>query len=209
MVSDRFLVNSDAGRMAAAQYVAENYTRQSGLSRHDALRVSLLVEETLGMVKGMLRDFYGQLWFEGDDRQCSIHLEATADIDSDRKHELLSMSTSGRNAAAKGFMGMLGDVISSALHNYGDAMSVAYGCGPAQYGVVMPGVPATMDCCDIMPVWTLQQYRSNLEGEQSDDLERVAALENLEKSIVANLADDIIVGVKGDRIELIIKKTFH
>ena len=34
------------------------------------------------------------------------------------------------------------------------------------------------------------------------------AKQDLEKSIVANLADDIVVGVKGDRIELVITKRF-
>ena len=35
-----------------------------------------------------------------------------------------------------------------------------------------------------------------------------AALDELEKSIVARLADDVVVGVKGDRVDLIITKAF-
>ena len=127
MVSDKFMVNSDAGRMAAARYAADNYAWHAGLDRHDTLRLNLLVEETLGMVKAMVDDFYGQLWFSGDDSACEIHLEATANMDSGRKQELLSVSSSGRNASAKGFMGMLGDVISGALHNIGRAVDTAYG----------------------------------------------------------------------------------
>ena len=65
MVSDKFMVNSDAGRMAAAKFAADNYAWHAGLDKRDTLRLNLLVEETLGMVKAMVDDFYGRLWFSG------------------------------------------------------------------------------------------------------------------------------------------------
>ena len=63
-----------------------------------------------------------------------------------------------------------------------------------------------MGNADMMTVWTLQTYRDDLDQASDDDAE--AALDELEKSIVAKLADDILVGVKGDRINLVIKKQF-
>ena len=68
IVSDKFMVNSDAGRMAAARYATENFAWQAKLDKRDTLRLDLLVEETLGMVKTMLEDFYGQIWFTADGR---------------------------------------------------------------------------------------------------------------------------------------------
>lgn len=208
MVSDKFMVNSDAGRMAAARYATENFAWHAGLDRRATLRLSLLVEETLGMVKAMVDDFYGRVWFVGDADACEIHLEATADMDSDRKQELLSVSSTGRNAAARGFMGMLGDVISGALHNIGHAVDTAYGDTAVSGSVMAPAGLGTPDMYDLTPVWTLQQYKANVEKGrlESDALER--AKEDLEKSVVANLADDVVVGVKGDRIELVIRKRF-
>ena len=38
--------------------------------------------------------------------------------------------------------------------------------------------------------------------------EAEAALEDLEKSIVGQIADDVVVGIKGDRVEMIITKKF-
>ena len=208
MVSDKFMVNSDAGRMAAARYATENFARQAGLDRRATLRLSLLVEETLGMMKAMVDDFYGRLWFSGDDGACEIHLEATASMDSDRKQALLSVSSSGRNAATKGFMGMLGEVISNALHNIGQAVDTAYGKTVVSGSVIAPAGLGTPDLYDLTPVWTLEQYKANVEEGRlnADALEQ--AKEDLEKSIVANLADDVVVGVKGDRIELVIAKKF-
>ena len=157
------------------------------LDKRDAMRLDLLVEETLGMAKLMLDEFYGQLWFTAEDRTCEIHFEATADMDADRKAELLSVSSTGRNAAAKG----------STLD--------AYGRETMQYGIIhTPNISAPN--VDLVPIWTLQNYRDDLS--QARDGAADAALDELEKSIVARLADDIVVGVKGDRIDMIITKKF-
>lgn len=203
MKSEVFMLNSDAGRMAAARYAVEEFARSLNLERHEALRLDLLVEETLGMVKALVDDFYGQLWFEGQDKRCEIHLEATADMNTDRKEELLSMSSSGRNAAAKGFMATLRDVVSSAVHSFGRSMN-EYGREVARYGYVNPASADGFAVDAMVPIWTLQTYRSDLEGQG----EALEARDELEKSIVGNLADDVVVGVKGDRIELVIVKDF-
>ena len=206
MVSDKFMVNSDAARMAAARYATENFAWQIRLNRRDTLRLDLLVEETLGMVKSMVDDFYGQLWFENSGKTCEIHFEATANMDAARKQELLSVSRTGRNAAAKGFMAKLGEVISGAIFNFGQTMDT-YGQETMRYGIVhTPGT--LMPTMDVVPIWTLSAYRDNLDQARGSDDAADEAWDELEKSIVARLADDVIVGVKGDRIDLIITKTF-
>ena len=206
ITSDKFMLNSDTGRMAAARYATEDFARQIRLSKRDTLRLELLVEETLGMVKATLEDFYGQLWFTAKDGTCEIHFEATGDMDSVRKRELLSVSSTGRNAAAKGFMAKLGEMIFGALNGVGDTMD-AYGAEAIKYGVVH--TPETMmPTADMMPIWTLQTYRADLVKVGAEDNAAEAALEDLEKSIVARIADDVVVGVKGDRVDMIITKAF-
>ena len=206
MVSDKFMVNSDAGRMAAARYATESFAWQIKLNRRDTLRLDLLVEETLGMVKAMLEDFYGQLWFVNDESRCEIHLEVTGDVDSGIKRELLSVSSTGKNAAAKGFMARLGEFISEAVHGFGQTID-AYGQETIRYGIVH--TPNTMSPgMDMIPIWTLQTYKADLEEAKASQADAELALEDLEKSIVASLADDIVVGVKGDRVNLVITKEF-
>ena len=58
-----------------------------------------------------------------------------------------------------------------------------------------------------LPV-TFNDADLKLMGKAGDEQDAEAAMEDLEKSIVARLADDIVVGVKGDRVELIITKKF-
>ena len=205
MVSDKFMVNSDAERMAASRYATESFAWKAKLNKRDTLRLDLLVEETLGMVKATLEEFYGQLWFVENDRVCEIHLEVTGDMDSARKRELIDLSSSGTNAAARGFMSRVGEVITSILRGLGDSIDM-YGQETIRYGVVHTPYSAAPGM-DMTPIWTLQSYRSDLEQARGGDRE-AEALEDLEKSIVASLADDIVVGVKGDRVDMIITRKF-
>ena len=207
MKSDVFMLNSDAGRMAAARYATEGFARGLGLDKHETLRLDLLTEETLGMVKTMVNEFYGQLWFEVEGKRCEIHLQATADMNPDRREELLSVSSTGRNAAAKGFMGMLRDVLSGAVYSFGKSIN-DYGREMTRYGIVNPAGAGSLAVDAIVPIWTLNTYRTELEEQRDQDVDAGEALNELEKSIVGKLADDVIVGVKGDRIELVIVKDF-
>ena len=206
MVSEKFMVNSEAQRMAAARYATENFAWQIKLDKRDMLRLDLLVEETLGMIKAMLDDFYGQLWFVADGRVCEIHFEATANMDADKRRELVSVSSTGRNAASGGFMKKLGEMMSDMINGIGRTMD-AYGEETIRYGIVHTPDMMTPSV-ELVPVWTLKTYKSDLDLARDADSAAEEALEDLEKSIVARLADDVVVGVRGDRIDLIIKKAF-
>ena len=50
--------------------------------------------------------------------------------------------------------------------------------------------------------WSLSAYRQNLR----DDPGAEPALEELEKSIVAHLADEVTIGIHGQKIRLVIAK---
>ena len=208
MVSEKFMINSDDGRVAAANYVTEGFAEFAKLSRRDTLRLCLLVEESLGMVKAMVDEYFGQMWFDGDDKGCAIHMELVSNMNSDKKQELLSMSTSGQNASSKGFMGRLGEMVSRAMYNFGKAIDL-YGAETMRYGIVGTGGIETPSIYDMTPVWSLSQYRAGLEEQREDSDDANEAWDELEKSIVANLADDVVVGVKGDRVELVIVKKFQ
>ncbi len=208
MVTERLLINSDAQRIENATEATERFASAMNLDNHAALRLQLLTEETLGMVKSMVDEFYGQIWFEGEGTKCEIHLEATAIMDADKKSKIMSVSSTGRNALTHGFMSRLGEMISSALHSMGEAMDF-YGEETMRYGIIrsgdMSGAPALSD---MTPIWTLSNYRAVLSQEKETDTEADMAWDDLQKSIVAKLADDVVVGVKSDRIVMVITKDF-
>ena len=206
MVSDKFMLNSDAAHMAAARYATEDFASKAKLDKRDTLRLELLVEETLGMAKTMLDEFYGQIWFVADGKACEIHFEATADMNADKKDELLSVSSSGKNASTKGFMAKLGEVITGTLRSASRTMD-AYGQETMHYGIVH--TPTVLSAnSDMMTIWTLQTFRNGLDQARGANGAAEEAWDELEKSVVGKIADDVVVGVKGDRIDMIIKKRF-
>ena len=50
--------------------------------------------------------------------------------------------------------------------------------------------------------WSLYNYKTAVEDKEAD------ASAELERSIVAKLADDIIVGVRCNNVEIVVKKSF-
>ena len=55
-------------------------------------------------------------------------------------------------------------------------------------------------------IWSLAKYRQSVDEARASDQDTTEAWDELEKSIVASIADDVRVGVKGDTVELVIEK---
>jgi hypothetical protein len=56
---------------------------------------------------------------------------------------------------------------------------------------------------DYAYLWSLDQYRSTV-----DRSERAEEWDELEKSVIASVADDVVVGVKGKRADIVVIKKF-
>ena len=54
----------------------------------------------------------------------------------------------------------------------------------------------------------MEAYKEALEKRKETEEEAKEAWDELEKSIVANLADEVKVAVRGDNVELVIDKSF-
>ena len=57
--------------------------------------------------------------------------------------------------------------------------------------------------------WSLSTYRYQLMKHREEKTAAELALEELEKSIVAQLADEVTIGIHGHRIRLVISKRTH
>jgi hypothetical protein len=60
-----------------------------------------------------------------------------------------------------------------------------------------------VDSADYNYYWSLEQYKQEVEKEKQTD-----AWDELEKSVIASVADDVIVGVKGKKADIIVVKKF-
>ena len=56
---------------------------------------------------------------------------------------------------------------------------------------------------DYSYLWSLEQYRGTVKKEEKSE-----AWDELEKSVIASVADDVIVGVKGKLANITIVKKF-
>ena len=203
--SELYVNNTEENASAALDKIDEFIARQD-IDRKKMIHLRLLAEETIGMVKAMTGDFMALLTMEEEDGQYLIKLMFKTDMNKEKKSELLSVATSGKNAAAKGFMGKVRDVVENGLLNYDNVMKLQqeYGGGYTDYIGMGMCVPGEIQMAGDPLVWSMSKYRAAV-GENAEDSEHAkGAWDELEKSIVASLAQDVRVGVHKDRVDMVV-----
>lgn len=177
----------------------EKVTEYNGLQKKEALRLRLLAEELVGMLPELIKNFEGCFWLQNDENQYELHVElSVGGLSKEKKEQLIAVSASNKNAAASGFMGKIRDIAENMLL-FSDEPSRAYLFGGEymyEYGVADMHYTYAWSLENYIGQW--QQTEKKPEGEW----------DQLERSIVAKLADDVIVGVRGKKVEIIIKKRF-
>ncbi|MCR5767082.1 MAG: hypothetical protein K6G45_01155 [Lachnospiraceae bacterium] len=210
MQTDKIKVTSSGSGSTQAIEEAAKFADYVGLDRKASLRLRLLAEEMLGMVTAITEDFSAQFWIESvEDGNCKLHLTARTIMDYAKKRELIDASSDKKNAAAKGIMGKIRQIIENSLYSIDEAgsLSAEYGGTPLMYGEMGMGDPgASLEASTYY--WSLQKYRSRVAEYGTENDAGKEAWDELEKSIVANIADDVSVAVKGDIVELVITKKF-
>ncbi len=208
METEKVEINSDGKEFGRALEVTEELAANLQLPPKEALRLRLLMEELLGMLREIVTCFQAKVWLESreEERQCCIYLQVDTMMDAKQKKELLEVSTSGKNMANTGIMGRIRGLFETGMDNYADAknLQMQYGTGYINFGVL--GMVNTN--MSNVYYWSLNKYKDSLKSAKKDtDSETlVEAWDELEKSIVANLADEIKVGITKDKLDLIIEK---
>ena len=182
---------------------AEDIISEISLDKKNAMRAKLVFEETLGMLKEMAENFQAVVWLEKYKKSYCIKLTIKTDIDFNKKNEFLSLSTDHKNDSVKGFMDKVGDVIQNSLLGYENTVKLSqqYSGGYVNYGTM--GIYGSLESMqDYGVMWSLENFRSGLDDAMDSDEASKQAWDELEKSIVANIASDVIVGVKGDRVDM-------
>ena len=183
--------------------VAEQTASFMKISARDRLRLRLLAEEMLSMLQAVTGNFTAEFWVEAEEKSCAVHLDAKSQLDYAQTRELVSVSTSGKNSASLGIMDKIRTMFESALYNVEEsfALQAEYGTGFMPYGAI--GVPDD-GMTDALYSWSMQKYKSDVEAADDD----TEARDELEKSIIANIADDVKVSISKGDIEIVIVKNF-
>ena len=175
MKTDIITISSEGNNMDAALTQIDKISAYKGLSRKDTGNVN------------------GEFWLEDQDGVYELHLLVKTLVDEKIRGQLLAASSSGKNEAARGFMGKIRCFFEP---TYGIPMFSAGIAG---------GTPQMYESY----TWSMEDYRDQLrqhrELDQRNDQED---WDELERSVVANLADDVRVGIKNGKVDMEIYKTF-
>lgn len=197
--SDQLYIDSTEEKASAAIAVVDEFLSLQNLDRKKAIHLRLLAEEAVGMVKAMTGDFEALFWMEQEDGEYKVKLTVKTDMDREKKEELLSLSTSGDNTAAKGVMGKIREIIENSLLDLDSALRQQSKFG-GNNGYTYVGMGMLEDA----PVWSLNSYREALEDKSDKDDTDDEAWDELERSIVASLAKDVTIGIKNNLVDMTI-----
>ncbi|MCR5592963.1 MAG: hypothetical protein K6F79_04350 [Saccharofermentans sp.] len=174
---------------------AVEFGKLINLGHKDSLMLRLLTEETMSMLRTLTGEVKCELTFIEEDGVVSINLETDTLMDANKRAELLAASKSGKNAFSKGIMGKVREAFEVAF-TLPAGVDISNYCTPA----MMMGVPYECESEQVMDTlyWSLSTYKKNVE-EKGEDSE---SWDELEKSIVSNIADDVQVGIRGEHVAM-------
>lgn len=204
MLTEKIKISNSGEGMNEALELADSLAKTLKLDRKKTFHLRLLAEELFSMVRAITENFTGDFWLEEENNSCKLFLEAKANLDYAKRREFLDVSTQGENIAQRGIMEKIREVFEAGLYNVQESFNIQaeYGTGMFNYGAI--GV-ADSGMSEAIYAWSMQKYKDTINSERSGNSD---AWDELEKSIIANIADDVQVGVTKDSVKLIVLKNF-
>ncbi len=201
---DIYVSNDGTGRELSLDEV-EKYAHERDFSRKASLHARLLAEEMLGLVSEITGKFYAYFRVDENDDAYMLCLSAQSEMDAEKHDMLLDVSTTGKNAAVRGIRDKIKNAFEYFWRGYKQSVN-SYGMN--EYESLMSYGMTSYVPVSGASIWSLSQYRTNVKKD-SDGKNYSEEWDELEKSIIANLADDVSVGINGDKVEIIITKKFE
>lgn len=162
-----------------------------GIGFKDKGCLRLLAEEMFSMCKELLETERVDFEMLEQDGTYVLQTATKTRVKDQTREQLLSVSSSGKNITSRGIKG----VLFAAL----DAFS--YEANPYSYNAsVGYGIHSMMG---FERAWTLSHYM-----ETAPHIEISKEWDGMEKSIIANFADDVAIGVGGGRVKIMVTKKF-
>lgn len=172
---------------------AEKVATYNGLSEKNSLLLRLLAEELVSMIPFVVTDYSGEFWIVNHGNAYELCAKfLVEDMDVSTKTRLIGVSKNNRNSYAVGITGKIREMFDYMVMVNNDPLVSAMGT----YGMTTNA--------DFSHAWSLKQYQSSMMADSSEK----EKWDEMERSILVRLADDVTVGVKGRRVSIIIKKCF-
>ncbi len=209
MQTEKRAITNQEAQILEALNSTEALGAKNGLDQKQILRLRLLAEELIGMMRGVTDEASAEYWVQQDGRQYVLHLSSDVKLTRKMREQILAVSSTGKNIAAKGFMGKLKDMIAAAFLPDEYGVTPFSGLSMGLMGMASNSSPQAQQASVNTLNWSMQRYKSAIEadgaGSQEDKMEKKAELEH---SIVASIADEVTVSVNGSHVEIQIYKAF-
>lgn len=191
MKTDIIVISNNENNMNTVLEQVDALATYKNLSPKNALHMRLLAEETMALMRAITGEINGEFWIENQDNVYELHLKVDTLTDAHKREQLLSASTTGKNEDTRGFMGKLRAFfqpsMDAPMFNTGLA-----GGAPQMYGSYE---------------WSMEDYREQLRQYREQNAKGShEAWDELEKSVVSRLADDVKVSIQGRTVEMTIVK---
>ena len=192
MKTEVVMINGKGDYLPQALDRIEGLANVATLSTKQSLYLRLLAEELFTLVRGITGDFDASFWAENDGNEFKVALLAdVVEVSEEQKNELISLASNGKNSAHQGVMSKVGTIFEFLLKGF-ECYNLNSKVSSLQY--------AELGASKEDNKWSLAAYKANVTEDE--------ALEELEKSIVANIADDIVVSVVDKKVKIEIFKKF-
>ncbi len=193
MKSDIMVIGTNQDFTKKALDFTEQYA--GNLPRKAHLRIRLVAEELMNLFRSITGEMEAEYWIENESNIFTLHLDTKTIMFAKKRQELMELSSTKENAAAKGVIGKIREAFELALlpEDEREAMLSRYSFFGFTSADSMNSTPED--------VWKMSDYIA--EVNKSDDTEFVQeAKDELEKSIIANLAKDVTISIRGDKVSM-------
>ncbi len=199
MKTDVYRFSKDNFDIRAVSSVVSKIAEYNKLGKKQEMRLALLSEELAEMIPNLLKYGNGEFYIENDGNNYSIKIKVNASdmLDWEQRDKIISVSSSGKNAAAVGILNKIRVAAETMLADYSVTENMVNMSPDYSNNFYNMGM-------DINPIshaqlWTLDKYKIEARSDEK-------AWDELEKSVIANLADDVTVGIIKGSVEITVKK---
>ncbi len=195
-ISPPLYINDNLRRTCDTADMVHEYAEKENISEKDERYVSLLTEETVGMMAAMVGPFDAEIWLEGNHSACNICLEAKI-VPIYNGFEI-----------PQGFMAKVGQILHCSFL-FDSRKEIPESLRAAIPDYITDGMGRHNDGSLMVGKWSLTACRRELKEKAAFIAEAREVLNEMEMSVVANLADEVVVGIseKG-KIRMVITKSF-
>lgn len=174
------------------------------LTHKQTLQLRLICEEVDGMLPNIVDNFSGDFWIDFEDGVCKVNISLRFDeFTAEKKQGLVDIAKNKKNAATVGIVGKIRSALENVFLDQDSFGSNEMLLESRYFSMDYYNAADHFSGMDYACFWSLEQYRSTVKKEDKKE-----AWDELEKSVIASVADDVIVGVKGKRADIVIVKKF-